>query len=356
MDVDEKKEAELDSEMRKFAEAADDSGSGLDFDARVSDDIGNKIKELGIELPEPAASPPVPPKPKEDHSPEPSANSQSPKPEVIDKTEDGKDPAPAVLDEKPPETDPKEPDPDKKKEPEPEPDPEKGKISKFAKEMARREKSWQALQDDRKALEQEREELRLEKAAMQDTKPDPDKPDYSAAEYDSIAAEFEGEGRADLAKVSRLKAERAREYEAGQTTKQQEAKFRQEWDANTAKVIEANPDLKDISSPLYKVASHIIANKPALRSYPEGVIDAVEAAKNLLAAQNAGVIQKQVDQQKVKIDELEKKLSVGGSPQPQPLTSGTKTFEDMDDKEQDAYLLRQAEAQERKGDGVPILG
>jgi len=168
---------------------------------------------------------------------------------------------------------------------------------------------------------------------------------FTADEYESVAKEYEAEGRDDMAEIARQKAVKLKETSVNEKTAGK-AEFERAWNQNLMQVVEENPDLKDANTELYKVTAEIINRRPQLKGYADGIKDAVEHAKMALRARELDATKIRLQEQEKQIAELNKKLAPS-SGEPGGSAGGEKSFDEMTDKEQENFLRRITAAHDR---------
>ena len=222
--------------------------------------------------------------------------------------------------------------------------------SKWAKNEARKSKSWKAVnagkeenKREREAIDAERQELAERQADLDDGKAYRDDKGFTAEDYESAAERLESEGNAPLAVDARDKAEAVRKD--GQQTEQDRAvrRAQNDWERSKGELEGEMPELRDPKNHLTQTANQILKDYPDLLYVPEGkgLRHAVQIARWKVASEGADKSQAEVNELKEKLDKLEKITSVdGGYSSDKP--SGDKGFDDLSDNEQESYLRRAA--------------
>jgi hypothetical protein len=222
--------------------------------------------------------------------------------------------------------------------------------SKWAKNEARKNKSWKEINSrkeenkrEREAIETERQELAERQADLDDGKSYRDEKGFTAEDYESAAERLESDGDSELAVDARDKAESVRMD--GQKTEQDRAvrKTQDDWESVREELMGDTPELKDPDNHLTKTANQILKDYPDLLYVPEGkgLRHAVQIARWKVASEGMDKSQAEVTELKEKLDKLEKITSVdGGYSSDKP--SGEKGFDDLSDDEQESYLRRAA--------------
>ena len=142
------------------------------------------------------------------------------------------------------------------------------------------------------------------KAASQETKTSTRK--FSAEDYREAAKSYRDEGRDDLAKLAENKAGEIEVEDRKEQEEKVKGELKSAWDKNLYEEVEANPDLKDSSTPLYKAVSEMLQNHAILRNYPAGIKDAVGIAKIRLKAEAASDLEKKVAKYESELAQLRK--------------------------------------------------
>jgi hypothetical protein len=218
---------------------------------------------------------------------------------------------------------------------------------KKAKEEDRKVKSWKALNEEKVQLKAEREAMEADRKELAELRARhaKQKADTEAERYERIAEDFDAEGKEDAARLARNEAAKARTKVAQEMHASQAEQFKKGWQANYDKLAETYPELHDEESILYKDVANLINKEPLLRSTPDGINKAVTFVRALHDAASAADLRKQLEANSKTIEELNQKLSLGGSLPGGP-GKGAKKFEDMDLKEQREHLLQQAKEAE----------
>jgi len=117
------------------------------------------------------------------------------------------------------------------------------------------------------------------------------------------------------------------------------------WDKNLMDEVDANPDLKDSNTPLYKAVSEILQTRAILRNYPTGIKDAVEIAKVKIKAETASDLSKKVAEYEKELSQL-RKATTPASGQPKG-PARTKAFHELTLDEQERELMKMASEVDR---------
>jgi hypothetical protein len=221
------------------------------------------------------------------------------------------------------------------------------KPTRYEKAKSRLEKEWETLRAEKAKLQAEREaaQASVGKAAAQEKQNSTRK--FSAEDYREAAKSYRDEGRDDLAKLAENKAS---EIEVEYRKEQEEnvkGELKSAWDKNLYEEVEANPDLKDSSTKLYKAVSEMLQNHAILRNYPAGIKDAVGIAKIRLKAESASDLEKKVAKYESELAQL-RKATTPASGQPSA-PARQKQFHELSSNEQEKELLRMAAEADRMG-------
>lgn len=230
--------------------------------------------------------------------------------------------------------------------------------SKFAREQARKAKTWEQINSereqfrkDREAFQKERDEWSKgrEQSQVQDLESFRDKKGFTAKDYEDAAKAFEADGEADKATLARQKAEEVRASAREAVEKQTAEKFTNEWKASFDRLSQQEPWLKDDNSPLNKRAVELLQKFPMLTRDAHGLSHAVAIVKLEQKASLSEKLEAQVKELTGQLEKLTKKTQIGRGPATKPIPSEAKSFEKMSLDEQRAHLLARAS----EFDGVP---
>ena len=221
------------------------------------------------------------------------------------------------------------------------------KPTRYEKAKSRLEKEWETLRAEKAKLQAEREaaQASVGKAAAQETKTSTRK--FSAEDYREAAKSYRDEGRDDLAKLAENKAGEIEVEDRKEQEEKVKGELKSAWDKNLYEEVEANPDLKDSSTPLYKAVSEMLQNHAILRNYPAGIKDAVGIAKVKLKAEAASDLEKKVAKYESELAQL-RKATTPASGQPSA-PAKQKQFHELSSNEQEKELLRMAMEADRMG-------
>jgi len=195
---------------------------------------------------------------------------------------------------------------------------EKPDISREAKDMERKMRSWKSLNEDKEQFQKEREEFEQQKEKwrvqqMSETNEVRDDEGYSAKDYDKAAKEFRDDGEADLAVDAEDKANKLREQEGEVAKKLQADKFSKDFRSNYEQARTAYPDLADHDSELFKRTEQVFLYYPELLGDADGPRKAAWVASRDILATQAESFRDENQQLKNELEEYKSKLSIGGS-------------------------------------------
>ena len=221
------------------------------------------------------------------------------------------------------------------------------KPTRYEKAKSRLEKEWETLRAEKAKLQAEREaaQASVGKTASQEKQTPTRK--FSAEDYREAAKSYRDEGRDDLAKLAENKAGEIEVEDRKEQEEKVKGELKNAWDKNLYEEVEANPDLKDSSTKLYKAVSEMLQNHAILRNYPAGIKDAVGIAKIRLKAESASDLEKKVAKYESELAQL-RKATTPASGQPSA-PARQKQFHELSSNEQEKELLRMAMEADRMG-------
>ena len=221
------------------------------------------------------------------------------------------------------------------------------KPTRYEKAKSRLEKEWETLRAEKAKLQAEREaaQASVGKTASQEKQTSTRK--FSADDYREAAKSYRDEGRDDLAKLAENKAGEIEVEDRKEQEEKVKGELKNAWDKNLYEEVEANPDLKDSSTKLYKAVSEMLQNHAILRNYPAGIKDAVGIAKIRLKAESASDLEKKVAKYESELAQL-RKATTPASGQPSA-PARQKQFHELSSNEQEKELLRMAAEADRMG-------
>ena len=231
----------------------------------------------------------------------------------------------------------------------------KSKYTRAKKSQERANKSWKevnAAKEELKAeqakLAEERQQLEAKKAdAFSDIQQRKEAAQFTPDDYEQIAKEYREEGRDDLAELALQKAQTARDTIQQQEVLNAQRTVMEQWESNLSQQVKDNPELKDQDSELYQYTSELLDQKKILATYPEGINDAVEAAKAFLKAKKADDLEAEVNRLKKENEELNGKLQLNGTTVDQ--SGRLESFDDMTAERQRSELLKMVKDHDQRG-------
>ena len=231
----------------------------------------------------------------------------------------------------------------------------KSKYTRAKESQERANKSWKevnAAKEDLKAeqakLAEERQQLEAKKAdAFSDIQQRKEAAQFTPDDYEQIAKEYREEGRDDLAELALQKAQTARDTIQQQEVLNAQRTVMEQWESNLSQQVKDNPELQDQDSELYQYTSELLDRKKILATYPEGINDAVEAAKAFLKAKKADDLEAEVNRLKKENDELNGKLQLNGTTVDQ--SGRLESFDDMTAERQRSELLKMVKDHDQRG-------
>ena len=224
-------------------------------------------------------------------------------------------------------------------------EPKEPDVSREAKDMERKMRSWSSLNAEKEKHQQRVDEFdkRQEKWKLQqleDTNELRDEEGYSAKDYDKVESEFREDGEETLADDDKAKAESLRESERETAKKLQQKDFSKTFSDNYASARENYPDLGNHDSELFKRTEQVFLHYPELLGDADGPRKAAWVASRDILATQAESFRDENQRLTNELEEYKSKLSIGGSqPAPRP---ATKEFMDMDTDARFKMLTDQA--------------
>ena len=223
------------------------------------------------------------------------------------------------------------------------------KPTRYEKAKSRLEKEWEDVRAEKARIKAEREQIEAERArktsetTQGETKSSSRK--FSAEDYREAAKSYRDEGRDDLAKLAEQKAGDIEVEDRKEIEQKTQTELKSAWDKNLLDEVEANPELKDSNSTLYKAVSEMLQNHAILRNYPAGIKDAVGIAKVKLKAESASDLSKKVAEYEKELSQL-RKATTPASGQPKG-PAKTKAFHEQTLDEQERELMKMASEVDR---------
>jgi hypothetical protein len=229
---------------------------------------------------------------------------------------------------------------------------EEKKPSRYQRSLSRLEKEWDNLKEERARLAAEREAIESAKASRETSEAGKENSSasnrkYSAEDYREAAKSYREEGDENLAKLAEQKASQIEHEDRKAFEEKTKAELKNAWDQNLLKEVEANPELKDSNSPLYKAVSEMLQNHAILRNYPAGINDAVGIAKVKIKAEAASDLEKKVAEYEREIAQLRKATTPASSQPSAPAKK--KAFHELSLDEQERELMRMAASVDSSG-------
>jgi len=223
------------------------------------------------------------------------------------------------------------------------------KPTRYEKAKSRLEKEWEDVRAEKARIKAEREQIEAERARKTPETPQSETKSssrkFSAEDYREAAKSYRDEGRDDLAKLAEQKAGDIEVEERKEVEQKTQAELKSAWDKNLLDEVEANPELKDSNSTLYKAVSEMLQNHAILRNYPAGIKDAVGIAKVKLQAESASDLKKKVAEYEKELSQL-RKATTPASGQPKG-PAKTKAFHELTLDEQERELMKMASEVDR---------
>jgi len=223
------------------------------------------------------------------------------------------------------------------------------KPTRYEKAKSRLEKEWEDVRAEKARIKAEREQIEAERARKTSETPQGETKSssrkFSAEDYREAAKSYRDEGRDDLAKLAEQKAGDIEVEDRKEIEQKTQAELKSAWDKNLLDEVEANPELKDSSSTLYKAVSEMLQNHAILRNYPAGIKDAVGIAKVKLQAESASDLSKKVAEYEKELSQL-RKATTPASGQPKG-PAKTKAFHELTLDEQERELMKMASEVDR---------
>jgi hypothetical protein len=223
------------------------------------------------------------------------------------------------------------------------------KPTRYEKAKSRLEKEWEDVRAEKARIKAEREQIEAERArktsetTQSETRTSNRK--FSAEDYREAAKSYRDEGRDDLARLAEQKAVESETEDRKEIEQKTQAELKSAWDKNLLDEVEANPELKDSNSSLYKTVSQMLQDHAILRNYPAGIRDAVGIAKVKIQAESASDLKKRVAEYEKELSQL-RKATTPASGQPKG-PSKVKSFNDLSLDEQEQELMRMASEVDR---------
>jgi hypothetical protein len=223
------------------------------------------------------------------------------------------------------------------------------KPTRYEKAKSRLEKEWEDVRAEKARIKAEREQIEAERARKTPEAPQGETKTasrkFSAEDYREAAKSYRDEGRDDLAKLAENKASEIEVEDKKEFQQKTQAELKSAWDKNLMEEVDANPELKDSTTPLYKAVTEMLQNHAILRNYPAGIKDAVGIAKVKLKAESASDLSKKVAEYEKELSQL-RKATTPASGQPKG-PAKTKAFHELSLDEQERELMKMASEVDR---------
>jgi hypothetical protein len=223
------------------------------------------------------------------------------------------------------------------------------KPTRYEKAKSRLEKEWEDVRAEKARIKAEREQIEAERARKTSEAPQGETKTgsrkFSSEDYREAAKSYRDEGRDDLAKLAEQKANDIEVEDKKEFQQKTQAELKSAWDKNLMEEVDANPELKDSTTPLYKAVTEMLQNHAILRNYPAGIKDAVGIAKVKLKAESASDLSKKVAEYEKELSQL-RKATTPASGQPKG-PAKTKAFHELSLDEQERELMKMASEVDR---------
>ena len=250
---------------------------------------------------------------------------------------------------------PKEEAPEPKEQVEPSEEQPKSKYSRAKKAQDRANKSWKEVNAAKEELKQQQAKLAADRQeleakntdAFSDIQQRKEAAKFSPDDYEQIAQEYREEGRDDLAELALQKAKTAKETIQPQEVLNAQRTVMEQWEANLSQQVKDNPSLQDQDSELYKFTSELLDRKKILATYPEGINDAVEAAKQFIKAKRVDDLEAENSKLAQQVEELNGKLQINGTTVDQ--SGRLESFSNMSSDKQRDELLKMVKDHDQRG-------
>ena len=231
----------------------------------------------------------------------------------------------------------------------------KSKYSRAKKSQERANKSWKEINAEKERVKDEKAELDKQKAdfeaqksnAFSEIQQRKDAAQFAPEDYEQIAQEYREEGRDDLAEMALTKAKTARETIEQQKVLTAQRTVMEQWEANLTQNVKDNPDLKSQDSELYKYVSELLDRKKILATYPEGINDAVEAAKAFIKAGRVDELETENSKLQKELKELNEKTQLNGSTVDQ--SGSIESFDSLAPDKQRNELMKMVKDADQRG-------
>lgn len=257
--------------------------------------------------------------------------------------------------------------------------PQETAYAKAKKDQERFDRNWKKFQEERAAFEAKQQQIaererqlaereqRLQQQPggerRENNQPLTDQHGFTATQYTAYADKCEKEGKFDLADAAREAAKQLceREQQAGTQREQSRSaaapaastapdqtpgspEFKAKWNQNLA-ALTAQPEFADLGkkdSALFKATAQVLHSDPRFSQHNDGIQFAAQFARLQLEASSVPTLRTQLQEQTKELEKLRKATSPGGGNSES--RGRAKTFEEMSPAEQEAAILKDAEA------------
>ena len=197
---------------------------------------------------------------------------------------------------------------------------------KKAKDKERQDRSWKKLEEEKRALREEREKFEDERKngsatikrirTVEDVREAKDQSGFSVADYEYAAKKYEEDGESE-------KAEKLKEAAKNLFVKT----FSDEWSRNTNEMIEEHPELSDSRKPLTQAVNKCLESLPFLKMIPDGIKYAVRISLGDSSAALLSELKTENRKLKKQLEKQARRTRLVGSG---PSRNGETTFEGQD--------------------------
>lgn len=198
----------------------------------------------------------------------------------------------------------------------------KSEYERLKKDYERQDRSWKRLNEEKEALAKLKATARPDETRIAGDQ-------FSAEEYEQYAEKVIEEGGPEAVKIAKNAVTRARQI-------RQQA-FAEKWQAQVKEAMDEDPELSDMGSELARTVNEVLRD-PTWSSFKT----AVKLAKARKLESSVPGLMGEIENYKKEIERLNKAMEIGGKATLNK-KDAPKRFDDMDIKEQAAYLRRRAE-------------
>lgn len=215
------------------------------------------------------------------------------------------------------------------------------KRSKYAQEQERRQVTWDKINQEKVALQQEKDRIAKEREELQRTvvksQPFRDQHGFTASDYEAFAKQAEASGDKVNAEAAVKAAQAVKQAETAAKEKAAQDDHSAKWAQSYQKLSGEYPDLKNKDSEMYKDTAAMITQHPLLAKDPNGLALAVEAVNVKRMFKESQAVSAENKSLKEQIETLQKKLSLSSGVAAEP-PKGETPFDKLSPKEQEAQL------------------